>query len=592
MALTITHTTPADGTFSATGAAAWDATHSFSVTGTSGQIQYNNAGDLSGMSGTSWNDTTRSLTLSGATVTASAPVFDLSQTWNAAGVTFTGLKFNATDTASAAGSLLLDLQVGGTSKVSVNKTGAIINTLNTYGTSNFTLRGGNSQNYGINLQGVTAYFQTSTTVGIGLTVSGSAGNIGVSNTGSFGFHTTNPGADAIDTMLTRRAAANLRFGAADAAAPVAQTLSVQSVVAGTTNTAGANLTITGSQGTGTGAGGSIIFQVAPAGSSGTSQNALVNSFIIPGAIGEARLVNSLGGSVNFLVSTTSNTNSAINIRHSTGADGIGGTSAGFIGRISGNFGFFDGGGSPLFVQPSGSTDSVSIWGTDVRLARDAANTLALRNGTNAQTFRIYRTTDGTNSEYLASYWAGTTAYILTAGAGTGPSQNLVIGTAANNATLSFWTNAVARWSVNASGHFLAGADNTYDIGASGANRPRDFFLARNFLANGYMAGNYFRDFNNRFHIYSGSTDGTIVFYNQAETGFERMMFGGTTSSFPALKRSTTSLQARLADDSGFTNIQGKLTTDTNYTSGAPTADGYLVLYDATGTAYKVPCVAL
>jgi hypothetical protein len=78
----------------------------------------------------------------------------------------------------------------------------------------------------------------------------------------------------LDTILTRRGAANLRFGAADAAAPVAQTLSVQSVVAGTSNIAGANLTITGSQGTGTGAGGSIIFQVAPAGSSGTAQNAL------------------------------------------------------------------------------------------------------------------------------------------------------------------------------------------------------------------------------------------------------------------------------------------------------------------------------
>jgi len=77
-----------------------------------------------------------------------------------------------------------------------------------------------------------------------------------------------------DTILARRAAANLQLGAADAAAPVAQTLSVQSVVAGTSNTAGANLTIAGSQGTGTGAGGSIVFQVAPAGTTGTAQNAL------------------------------------------------------------------------------------------------------------------------------------------------------------------------------------------------------------------------------------------------------------------------------------------------------------------------------
>lgn len=86
-----------------------------------------------------------------------------------------------------------------------------------------------------------------------------------------------------DLILTRRAAANLRFGAADAAAPVSQTLSVQSVVAGTSNTAGSNLTITGSQGTGTGAGGSIIFQVAPAGGSGTAQNALATALTINSA---------------------------------------------------------------------------------------------------------------------------------------------------------------------------------------------------------------------------------------------------------------------------------------------------------------------
>jgi len=84
-------------------------------------------------------------------------------------------------------------------------------------------------------------------------------------------------------FLTRRGAANVQLGAADAAAPVAQTLSVQSVVAGTTNTAGTNFTIAGSQGTGTGAGGSLIFQVAPAGSSGSAQNALATALTINSA---------------------------------------------------------------------------------------------------------------------------------------------------------------------------------------------------------------------------------------------------------------------------------------------------------------------
>jgi hypothetical protein len=44
---------------------------------------------------------------------------NLSQTWNAAGTTFTAIKFNVTNTASAAGSLLMDLQVNGSSKFRV-----------------------------------------------------------------------------------------------------------------------------------------------------------------------------------------------------------------------------------------------------------------------------------------------------------------------------------------------------------------------------------------------------------------------------------------------------------------------------------------
>lgn len=77
-----------------------------------------------------------------------------------------------------------------------------------------------------------------------------------------------------DTFIERAGPAAVRFGAPDAASPVAQTIGVQNVVAGTTNTAGAALTIAGSQGTGTGLGGSILFKTAPAGSTGSTVNAL------------------------------------------------------------------------------------------------------------------------------------------------------------------------------------------------------------------------------------------------------------------------------------------------------------------------------
>jgi hypothetical protein len=59
------------------------------------------------------------------TITADAPVLNLTQTWNNAAVVFTGIKLNVTETASANGSFLLDLQRGGVSRFAVYNTGQI-----------------------------------------------------------------------------------------------------------------------------------------------------------------------------------------------------------------------------------------------------------------------------------------------------------------------------------------------------------------------------------------------------------------------------------------------------------------------------------
>ena len=68
-------------------------------------------------------DANHLLNLALGTITTDKHALDGSATWNAGGVTFTGLKFNATDTASASGSLLIDLQLGGISKFKVDKSG-------------------------------------------------------------------------------------------------------------------------------------------------------------------------------------------------------------------------------------------------------------------------------------------------------------------------------------------------------------------------------------------------------------------------------------------------------------------------------------
>lgn len=88
--------------------------------------------------------------------------------------------------------------------------------------------------------------------------------------------------------------------------------------------------------------------------------------------------------------------------------------------------------------------------------------------------------------------------------------------------------------------FARTADDTLDV----------TFGAGNFAtaATGYMG------WNGRSYLRS-PVDGDITLLNAAGTDFNKLNFGGTTSSFPALKRSTTELQVRLADDSAFSDIR-------------------------------------
>jgi hypothetical protein len=74
------------------------------------------------------------LSANNGTLTASAPVLDLAQTWNNSGVTFTGILATFTNTASNAASRLIDLRVGADSFFSVNRSGTITGVVASGGT--------------------------------------------------------------------------------------------------------------------------------------------------------------------------------------------------------------------------------------------------------------------------------------------------------------------------------------------------------------------------------------------------------------------------------------------------------------------------
>lgn len=114
---------------------------------------------------------------------------------------------------------------------------------------------------------------------------------------------------------------------------------------------------------------------------------------------------------------------------------------------------------------------------DALLYRDAANIFAQRNLASQQTFRIYNTTDAgvTNFERLSIGWSGTTCTIATEQGGTGVGRVLNIQASDG---IQFRTNgANTRWIMPNTGHLTCFTDNAFDIGASGANRPRNIFIA-------------------------------------------------------------------------------------------------------------------
>ena len=391
---------------------------------------------------------------------------NLSVTWANSLTTFTAFKFNAIDTASAAGSLLIDLQVGGSSQFNVSKAGRAYSAQFYIHPTQNTGLGGNFTEPRILAQN-----NTLVTFSIG----------GMKFVAPIGFTSGDPSVTAADAFLGRRAAANLRLGAADAAGSAIAISSVASnqltlasahglttgaavIITGTAAPSGTSLNtryyarviaaavielystydqataasgttgiiavttagtsasvrlatpfqsfgvqdftgtdipgqpfiIRGSRGTGTGAGGDIIFQVAPAGTAGSSQNALATALTI-------------GGDRNV---TIDNASAVLQINRSGTSKIVSYVDGGSLNSVN----------LASDVGLSWNSTTTATGSFDLAIFRDASNTLALRRGTNPQTFRVYNTTDGTNSEFLESVWSGNVAYIQTNKAGSGTTQ--------------------------------------------------------------------------------------------------------------------------------------------------------------------------
>ncbi len=240
--LTLTGTTGTTMTFPATSAtvARTDAANTFTGVQTMTSPAITGPVTMTEVAGSS------ALTLTGATQTTNFPVLSATQTWNASGTTFTAAVVNVTNTASAAASMLLDLQVGGTSVFKIIK-------------SNHIVTAGDLQ------------------------INPGAG-------GDFARYTFSSSAFTListcaidwnsDVWLGRPGvAATLQLGQDVNGAAVSQTIQACNGITGTDKTGG-NFTVASGKGTGAGAVSSLIFSTPTALVSGTTAQSLTTRLTI------------------------------------------------------------------------------------------------------------------------------------------------------------------------------------------------------------------------------------------------------------------------------------------------------------------------
>jgi hypothetical protein len=431
-------------------------------------------------------------TITQGTITADAPQISGTVTWNSGGVAFTAWKLNVTDTASDAASLLADLQVGGVSQYYFSKSGG----------TGFTIKGGSTD-------GVRQFSSLSR-----LAIIKYDGSAQV----------------YIDPAQTEISTSSgvLNLESAQTGSGMRLAITQRTI---TTDLNNINSTVTWNNG-------AVAF---------TGWKLTVT----PTAADAASL----------FIDITGAANNYFRVRKDGQIQGDSGS--GIASTISPGFGNWTFSAAIRASEVDLANGQVT-WGAffgagDVVLARDAAGVLAQRNGTNAQTLRVYNTfTDASNYERAMMSWSGNRLFLGTQAAGTGTIRALdLLGSG-----ISMKSNGgTTTWEFNPSGHLVTNGDNTFDIGASGATRPRNVYVGTSVTAGDTVSANNFFAGATGLIVFTGRSglnsdaDGNIRLRNNAGTDFGLLQFGGTTSSFPALKRSGAALQARLADDSANTGIE-------------------------------------
>ena len=339
------------------------------------------------------------------------------------------------DGGNISGTNMLDLQISGVSQFKVDKTG--------------NLQTGSDTGNAVSLN-ITAAPTKTVTLGFKQGVNGVRASISY-NDSSNNLQISGPYGTVFQATGNQ---GNVSITGKSQGSGAGGTLSLLAGGSAGTDVAGVNTTIAAGAGTGTGAGGSIVFQVAPAGSSGTAQNALVNALTIDSSK-NATVAGDLYVRTDGYLGTPTRTTAIRLTNYYLGLN------------LPLNF---NGGNGPYLIPES-------------------SNILTQQNGVNAQTSRIYGTyTDASNYERVAITANSTASYIQTENAGTGTTRPLYLG--ANNSTKMVvaangnvgigTTSPIQAMTVNGNIAFPdSGGSGTYNIKCWGYNDVINLNFSRN-----------------------------------------------------------------------------------------------------------------
>jgi len=252
-----------------------------------------------------------------------------------------------------------------------------------------------------------------------------------------------------------------------------------------------------------------------------------------------------------------------------------------------------------------STNTDPAGTPDLTLYRDSANTLAQRNSTNAQTFRLYNTyTDASNYERLSIDWSTTanTATISTQNAGTGSARTLAIGQ-------DLFVNSVrvGRGGGNVSTNTAVG-NGAINATATGANNVACGYFSLNSLTSGGSnlgLGSSSLQSNTTGSSNSGIGTSTLVnnttgnnnisigysSLNNNTTGSNNIGIGVFALQDNTIASTLTAIGgSALARSTTNVNTLGTVTGGTGYTNGTYT--GVVMTYSSGSSAVTYPTATI